>query len=544
VNHVNRKTIGIIALFILSSGLWLNQGQAANVQITSELGYGGYIVPGRWAPLKVQVNGAVDSPRIEIIRQTEDNEYSPVESFSYQGGDQVECPFFANEDTNAKKVRLFSGSQILLKQSIQTRTKIFPGHMILTINIPAPIQQTIERALRPSEPVLVIQIDFNELPGLILDYDAISGIVMNDPGLILLPSQIRALRSWLAGGGHLVIHSARPSSESIISTLVAPSQIKDNKDTQIIETGFGNITLIHRDVNENAGSHDPAFWQRLLALEPYREGLRITAGSCFLPHKDLDKTNFIPKVTSNVTLMLTIWALLTLAIVFLVKRNKFFYLFCFIIVSIIAVFPLENLLQNSWQRGAEVYTKAVILPDSGGTLINTYIQLKKSYPGDFSKKSTSPWGINITAGHNESGTIYPSSSVIWQHRMTSPLFTIRSGANSFIDLVGWFPEVPFQQSKIFNKSSLNKEALVLKAPIFSWDGKNWCYLNRSHWKKASILPYWLQDERSWITWLQESTPAKTWLIGYGVIPNLKLKIQGTTKNELIWVMPLLKGVAL
>ena len=180
-----------------------------------QLGYGGFVIPQHWVPLQIQVNQTIEKARIEIIRinQSQSNvtttSDSVIEDYIMLNLNRLEVPIFMAKNLKELKIRLFSGSQLVTEEVVDLKTKIFPGHQVLAINLATEDQQEIEKLLLPIEPVLVVPINFRELPICLLNYDGASGLVIRKFKPLLSPAQLVALRSWLSEGGRLVV-SGRP----------------------------------------------------------------------------------------------------------------------------------------------------------------------------------------------------------------------------------------------------------------------------------------------------------------------------------------------
>ena len=182
----------------------------AGVVLTVTAGYEGYVVPGRWAPLAIEVSGAMDG-WVQIARL---HQGLPVVTEEYRCRVEDETrrlliPVFAEETGSRLEVRLVEDGKVLGRVEVDLLEKVFPGHLILMVNLPEWHQQARRgQAVGPvlfstygQEPVLIIPVEFSALPGAALAYDGVSALVVNGDLAALNPLQARAIRSWLAGAG-------------------------------------------------------------------------------------------------------------------------------------------------------------------------------------------------------------------------------------------------------------------------------------------------------------------------------------------------------
>ena len=509
---------------ILAACLLLSaqDGETAGVRIAATLGYGGYVVPGRWVPLRVQVSGAPASARLEVCRAG-----SPVETFPYRAQEtcRIECPVFIDETGGLIEVRLAAGRHVVAKRVLDTTARIFPGHLVLAVNIAAPVQQAISRALMPGETVAVVGIDPADLPRQALAYDGVNGLVATDPGAVLSPAQTQALRSWLAGGGRMVLCRARPAGTSIVAGMDLPAATAGG------EAGLGGVIINETDPVDQADR-----WREMLALVPYARTARLTAGKCF-PDDVLPPDR--PGRPRELPLVLGAWAAaFFLAGLLAGRRKALLYLLPVTLLSTLAAIPAGHRLACDWRRGATVRTRAVILPAGGEILVNTRIDLGPHEAKD-AVLSPSPWGASVRLGRIEEGWIRPRAvpSAVWRHGPASPVFSVRSGGSADLNLVGCLPASPGSEAGF----------LVEPAKVARWDGRQWRERMISpgggdSWRDIEGSPRWLGDDEGWLTALAQRIPAASWLVGRGPLPGLALAVQGSPSNSSCWVRPLMVGV--
>lgn len=542
----------------LAGILWLPPLNAAGIQIVTVLGYNGYIIPEHWVPLQIQLKGMNESSaRIEIIREDQTGALPQrVESFLLHGVNRAELPVFAAEDTKSIKVRVLAGNQLLAEQILDMKSKVFPGHLVLTANIPAIETQSIEQSLLPIEPVMAVPISIHDLPNMGLNYDGVSCLVLNDPEPVLNPAQLKALRYWLAGGGKMVVLGA--AQDMILSALgVRPvDPVKDSSDilkadipiTDIpitdIPLGLGNIRIIRNHFPENMPGGNIGIWQKWLALKPYHETARLAVVHCFL-NEPWGQENKKPNYPfSGIAIILTIWMVVALCIIWRRPKNLLVSFLIFTLVSAGLMIPLAGYLTAIWRRGALIHSRAVILPESG-MLLESNIQLKPS-------QGASPWGTEIKLGREEQGRINSRGrkDSAWNHGTAYSLYSVYAWDTTMLQLMGAFPDVSVVPDPI--RASLRKRdqrIIPVTTQTVLWDGKQWRVLKRTknggrQWAIQEEAPAWLKDDESWLRKLQSLWPGTAWLCGRSVLPTpLQLQIQTGASPEVYWAMPDVKPVS-
>src|SRR5690554_253887 len=162
-------------LFTIVLCLMIQALPAAGVVLTVTVGYEGYVVPGRWTPLEIEVTGAMDG-WVQIAR-LQKGLPAVTEDYRCRVEDSTRrllIPVFAEETGSRLEIRLIEDGEVLGRVELDLLEKVFPGHLILTVNLPARDQHTVGPALSPThghEPVLVIPVEFSALSGSALAYD-------------------------------------------------------------------------------------------------------------------------------------------------------------------------------------------------------------------------------------------------------------------------------------------------------------------------------------------------------------------------------------
>ena len=276
----------ITALFPLLIRAW----PAAGVVLSVTAGYEGYVVPGRWTPLTIEVTGTMDG-WVQVARL---HQGLPVVTEEYRCRVEDETrrlliPVFVEETGSRLEVRLVEGGKVLGRVEVDLLAKVFPGHLILTVNLPAWHRQTppqhgvgpVLSSARGQEPVLVIPVEFSALPGSALAYDGVSALVVNGDLAVLNPLQAQALRAWLAGGGSLLLFPTEDWPEKKAGggpgefwTGTAGVGASDGMRAGEAEEGWairrygrGRIIYAPAQERDNGQPVEAGDWPRLLALE-------------------------------------------------------------------------------------------------------------------------------------------------------------------------------------------------------------------------------------------------------------------------------------
>ncbi|MCL6590381.1 MAG: hypothetical protein K6U80_10550 [Firmicutes bacterium] len=548
----------IAALMFISGLLAFTGGklQAAQIKMTTSLGFGDFVIPGHWVPLRVQIKGGVDSARVEVIRYNEDENNPSREIFAVSnpaaGASQLEIPVLASFKVKRVVTRLYHGKQLLTEQSLNLSGKIFPGHLILAINLPAAEQQAIQKSLLPDEPVLAVPIQPEELPGSGLNYDGVSGVVINNPGLVLAPAQIKTLRSWLTGGGRLVIVAASQQPPNWVRRLAGGNWNLQPKGYQeVFPVGFGSLIIIHPKSDAAGILQFSGEWRKILNLKPYLQSLRISAGQCF-PGPVTVKPGQKFSLINPLSLFFLLWVGAAVFLNLYQKKkpplNRFLILTLF---SVAAAVPLAGILAKLWKHGAAWHTQAVILPDGGGALVCANIGL---YPSNESGVYGSPWGVTVTGPSDEEGGINFETDresgrrmAFWRRQHTPSQYSLSAGGSNNLVLTGCFPEFRVNQTRSPSNTPDTPDPwlpqLLIPNETVSWDGRQWRLLinyslNGPLWREISGPPQWFQDGVELMKRCQALFADTLWLGGRNRLPrHLCLKIQGSPIPEYFWVMP-------
>ena len=532
----------------LAGIFWPAPVHAAGVQIESLLGFNGYIVPEHWMPFHIQLNEFHEpSARIEIVREEQSGSGPErIESFLLRGVYRVEIPVFAARNIKHLKVRVLAGDQLLAEQILDLKAKVFPGHLVLTVNIPTIENQAIERSLLPIEPVAAVPVNIHELPNMGVDYDAISCLVFNDPAPVLSPAQKKALRYWLAGGGKLVIFGPDRDIESARFDIMAAFGVKpvkkgigNDSSFEDFSCGLGTIRLIRSRLTENLQGGNVAVWRKWLNLKPFGESIRLNAAHGFFTEPWGQKEKTAPYPFGMIALILAVWTGVALFVIWRRPKNLLASFLIFTLVCVLLIIPLAGYITSNWRRGALAHNRALILPDSGGMLLQSDIQMK-------SARGASPWGTRINFGRDEQGWINfrGRGETAWSHDTVYPWYSIYHWNIDELQLMGVFPDVVADFNPDPNlMTKQGSWTIPVTGQTVLWNGSRCRVLKnivngKPQWGKPGDVPAWLNDDEEWLRKLQALWPDIPWLCGRGVLPTrMQLRIQNGPAPEVFWAMP-------
>lgn len=518
---------------------------SAEVNLKTRVGFNGYTVPGTLAPVLIEINRAITNGRLEIVSPSETASYSIIDSFSTTNLKRIEASVFVTEDINDLKIRLISNKHTLLETGLNLKAKIFPGNLILAVKIPSITQQMIEKALLPSEPTLVVPIEIPDLPGVALNYDGVGGLVLSDPGPVLKPLQIQALKTWLAGGGRMALGAIRSGQDSLLSILGISPELMERSFYPI---GFGGITAFRSGFNDLKQS--PSDWQEVLDLRPYPNNSRLMS-SRFFPDFRYATTpgsaELSSRAVSYLAMILILWAVSGLLITVTVKHNRLFFLICAALLWLGAAFPIGNWLGGIWNRGAEIHCRNLVLPETGSILVDVKIWFKQSYSGKTINFKSSPWGGKVLIGEAEGGIVKPESQIktfTWSRGPSKTETVVKSVGPGWVNLNGYLPLKSYL-TKGMDRIGLARKLVESESEVVIWDGKD--FYQRSFrqvgngWEKKEQPPEWLRAETEWLTNLKRLSTGTVWLIGRGSLSEVKIGLEKGIFTGEIWAAPFPEG---
>jgi hypothetical protein len=543
---MRRKEIGIIIFTIFS----IEFSFPVNLMFDVKFGFGGYCVPGYWAPLSIKINQDIKSGTIEIERINYGNN-TVKDIFPCIKNNTVECPVLVDENANGLKVRLFSGKELLIERDINPNEKIFPGHIILTNKMNSRIQQAISHCLFPDEPVAVVQVNTGELPSVAQDYDCISAVIMPDPGILITPAQLKALKFWVDCGGRLIMFDLLPGDESLLGKF--EGKASPGKNSVSVESVYGKITGFYDEASLTDFCYKADEWRKILDIKPFVYNSRLTMSKSFAA-----TGNFTGEKNDNSNLRILILTIVAIwiagfFIILLFVKRKIFILSIFTMAAMIAFIPCGNMLKRIWHGGAQYHNRMLILP--GGVMMEKSILFPSGSGNEIFADSYSAWGVTADFGISEKAFLKPGidgdSFVL--HNTVKPVnslkdWTTRSmsitayGSADVLD--GYFVSDLLEKSKgsiagikDADFKDLKYLELVkgngLDPEWWSWDGTDF------RWVKNQTVPAWLENDLEWISRLKKMKPGYSWLVGYDAIPGAGFRLQGEICPMTLWAMPVI-----
>lgn len=515
---------------------------AAGVVLTVTAGYEGYVVPGRWAPLEIEVTGVMDG-WVQITRLREGLP-AVTEEYRCRVEDDTRrllIPVFAEETGSRFEVRLVEDGKVLGRVGLDLLEKVFPGHLILTVNLPAQHQHTVGPVFSSAhghEPVLAIPVEFSALPGSALAYDGVSALVVSGDLEVLNPLQVQALRTWLAGGGSLLLFPTQGCVEAEA----------DGRQTDVwsgpaaagvygIPTGeteegweirrYGRGRIICAQAQDSGQPVTTVDWQRLLALESYPRPLRLTPGLVFregeIP-RFFGENEGITLVPLMIVLALLFLGGLAVAGIFYKKKTAVALLTYVAVTTLLAV-PVGRWLAGNWQRGVIIYTRAVLLPEDTGVLIDTVIR----FPESTWKTPVSPWGATLALGETAQGAINREGTgeTFWRHDSLQPSFFAKAGDAKHLHLTGLLPPGTRRAGDTHVRGKTGPgQAMKMKAG------------RKPAGEGAAVQPPGgLLQRDPWLAGLGALFPGERWTVGYGDLPGFTLTLENSRGNLVLWAEP-------
>jgi len=540
---------------------------AATTRLSASLGFGGFVVPGRWNPLWARSDGGAGTAgegSIQVVLRSEDGSAIGIETFPCKDGLRVECPVMVDERLQSISVRLVSSGEILAEEKIAARSRLFPGHVVLVCGEGSIAELAISAALYPAEPVQAVSLGLGDLPSRGLDYDAVSAVVLRDPGRAIAPAQRDAMVSWIAGGGRLAVTAPRRAGESVLASLFPGlDATRADQGRSSLPYGLGAVELVRESASSERPGEAERRWRAALALSPYGSSERLTASRAFKSAAaSFPKDPRASRAEVVLLVALALWA----AIAALASRNRKKSLLP-VIAAAAASFafalalaaPLEAMLR----RGARVSTRALVLPEDGSAIVS--IGVRTSF-GDALREFLSVKalrGLRVEYGSLEGGLMSSASSADgaafeWSHALPKAALSLRSSSRDALDLAGiiefealegsGFPrealdatfsrELPELESSGRLAFALAAPGSPSGAPPGGSPGEvAWLSRSDGRWVPEPTAPSWVGNDASWIDALRSIAPGRPFLVGRCFAPALGLSVGGSAAAGLLWAMP-------
>lgn len=485
------------------------------------LGHGGWTVPDAWVPLRLELARQIPDARLELLRTDDRGGQGSVEVYPLNRSGVFEFPFFVDQSAGMLSVRLMSGSTLLDSREFRPLEKSFPGNLVLALGLPASLSQTLGQLLDSKEPVLVFDGNYGNLPDNALNLDAVSLVVMADPGPVLSPAQTSSLGQWLAGGGILVLLEAREGTASLASAL-GTSQ------------GMGRLVILARGAIEPGKFLDAGWWQSRIGLEPFENSPRLSYGRLFDPKYQRSTQDGLHERSKVVPLYLVgAWALLCL-----VLSNFFRRRWLGLLLGASTILTLVLLVGGTerfgwWDRGLAFEGRSLVLPGGQGSL--DLAQWKRLAEPDLANYTNrpSPWSALLwfsAKGRKESGLANTGAGpgARWVHETERPLLSLASGGRYRLSLAGYQSQASTGLALARLQASNGATRWQERAPDSSW-------------RTAEEVPSELKADAVWLEYVAGLWPQYVWQAGLAQASSnaLTLGRDGHTESGLTWIEPLI-----
>ena len=467
LNFIKKCLCSFLCLGIFFSAYSQTGTDSQNWQL--HFGHEGYAFPGSWVPLYLTLKDPIPEGKLVLVRG-EDTKATSSESWELTHSGQYEFPIFIDEKIPSFTVKMYSSGMLLAEQTFHTTERLFSGHAILVSNIPSSVRLSLSRMLYPDEPVLVLPAIPQKLPVSALSYDAITALVLPDPGPVLNPAQVTAMGQWLSFGGSLVLLDPFKGTSSMLDQLSSSFTLTGSDN--IRNLGLGTIHLIHSETLDRKTLADGNFWKKTLNIVSITQSHRLRPGLIFGKKFDVFQDDSADHpLNAYIMYIVIFWIVVVAGCGFLLKRRKLYFAIGIIILLSIFLFFQKNTLHEVWTRGISMHVRELILPQNGGILtsINLYTQ-DKSNASIFSRKS-SPFSSDFSCISSDSidkGTMRfsPAPYIDWSHTGAGAEMVIDSSDSRTLRLTGFFSGLSAmtQKKKFWPKFARLREMRNGKSP--------------------------------------------------------------------------------
>lgn len=419
---------------------------------TAEVGTGGVVVPGTWAPLRVEAPVEVGPWTLEVRASNSSGRVSPPVILRQAAGGVWEHPLFLADGTRALNLRFLVDDLVRQELDLPLASRIFPGHVVGTDGLDAATRGALSGVLFPEEPVRVIPYKPSRWPTSPLSYGALAALVVKDPGPVLSPAQREALRAWIASGGQLFVVSPRAAS---------------GLEAQVGEVpGRGKVQTV---------TEDRPLWKDLLSLRPYGQAPRW--GTEFGPSAQGTPTGGSP-LTLGALVFVLAWTGLGLLILLVRKKGGLGWPVALALGASAAVLVLSSNGALDWERGLSVHTREITLAGVG-RFVSVEAAPTDARPGPLGWTATSPWAL-----------------ARWKEQPREAGTFVRVDGSRVV-LEAFLPEEPRQ-----GQYRVRWESGTLK----------WAE-NKGGWVDRETAPEGYGPDLAWIRRLAQSSPTTVWSTG-------------------------------
>ena len=476
-----------------------------------DFGFGGWSVPSRWAPLWINCAGAPSDAAAEITRIDAGGREGPTEVFPVGRFPQVESPVHVDSGSYRLRVRLVAGGELLAERSLLPGGRVFPGQVVLCLDLPEAARRAIADSLRPLEPVQAIDLPLSRLPALALDLDGVAGIVLRESSVPLSPAQRSAIAAWSAGGGRFLA-----LSEGELS---------------------GGQPLL------------PAYWRERLDLAPFGQDDRLSAGRIAASSGSRAEAGASSlEADFLVALALAIWALA----LFLLTRRKHGFIWIGLVAILLgfAAFPAARAI-DSGHAGLGRLSARVLYLDGGYALVDASVARQSpSWDLDLSGLMPSrPLRFSVGKAGGDAGSRQTEVGIVpgdgrpprLVHASGIPAVSIKAAEAEGLGLwslaSGSASTMP-SSSADFSRSSGRDLALVRAGKE-----QRWFTPGPNGWQALPAAPGFIGADTAWVAVLRGIRPEADFVIGRGRYPDPAISLAGAGPAEVLWALPLAEGWA-
>jgi hypothetical protein len=455
-----------------------------------------------------------------------------------------------DDSIESVRVRLMAGETVVAERAVPAWAKVFPGHIILACGLSPRSELALGKVLFPIEPVQVVSLTAEELPGIGLDYDSVGAVAMDDPGQALTPSQREALKAWLSGGGKLALTDIKPAGHSLLDALDLPRPAGvESADGGAMDVGLGRVFATQLESISLSRGDDSQAWQAALGLKPYESTHHLNSSHVFSGQGPIAGLPVRNMWSWWLFLSLVLWAGGAIALLIL-KRGKYAPLLAFSAACLVLAIVGGYALDSGWQRGCRLVSRAVILPASGGVLVDASANMLTPLDTDYETTSVVPWDVSIGFDRVESGKLRPAAPFDWRHGVWKLYFTVRNAEAGAASLCASLPLSILDGTPA--EETMRDFSLTAGQPHFSGahpegqvaylsaDGSQWWEYSAQtgSWEQYGQIPVWLANDENWILRAHSCLGSYGILVGYDAVPELDLSLQGSAVPGLLWAMPI------
>jgi len=494
-------------------------------------GYEGYSFAGSWVPLFLTLKDPIPEGRLEIVRGDE-KQASSIESWQLTHSGQYEFPVFIDEKVPSLNVKMYSAGMLLAEQTFHPADRLFSGHTLLVSAIPATVRLSLSRMLYPGEPVLVLPVLPQSLPASALSYDAVTALVLSDPGPVLNPPQIIAMGEWLALGGSLVLLDPLKGNSSILEQLNSyyPLTGTDNER----ELGLGTVHLVYTETVGQKTLADGNFWKDKLGIVSFRLSHRLRPGLVFGKRFDVFQDESAQTPLNNFIAYLVVsWIVLLAGCGLFLKKRRLSAGIGIICLLSLFIFFQKSQISGVWTRGISMHIRELILPQNGGTLesLNLYTQDTGASPVFL--RNASPYASDfsfISSNIQDNGNLRfsPNPFIEWFHRGSGAGLVFDSFDSRTLRLTGFLPVLPDGKKNTEVLAKLRRENGIAVWQI-PGDGGSW--------KESANPPTEITQDLDWILHVSDAMPGLEWRVGIDEVSGNTLNGIKRTGLKSLWLMP-------